>query len=152
MKKVYFVDFDGTITHRDTCYDMVARFARPGWEEWENRWLKGEITILMWFSPRAACLPIAGSRTFPVFHLRVLRTSFGMNSLSLPRSPAPVIPIDVRANPGSPYLVAVWVLGLRCQQARERQIVIQIQLVFLLQLILNPLMVCDGWCYNDGER
>ncbi len=44
MKNIYFIDFDGTISLVDTCYAMVARFAGPGWEDWENRWLKGEIT------------------------------------------------------------------------------------------------------------
>lgn len=46
MKKVFFVDFDGTITKKDTCYAMVETFAKDGWEEisrlWEDKKLSTE--------------------------------------------------------------------------------------------------------------
>jgi len=41
MKKIFFIDFDGTITKVDTCAAMVEAFARDGWKEinqmWENK-------------------------------------------------------------------------------------------------------------------
>ena len=40
MKKVFFVDFDGTITKVDTCAAMVEAFAREGWEEINSQWEK----------------------------------------------------------------------------------------------------------------
>lgn len=44
MKKVFFIDFDGTITTVDTCTKMVATFAREGWKEIEQMWERGELT------------------------------------------------------------------------------------------------------------
>lgn len=41
---VYFIDFDGTITKVDTCQAMVKAFARNGWQEYERKWEKGEIS------------------------------------------------------------------------------------------------------------
>ncbi|MGE5415857.1 MAG: MtnX-like HAD-IB family phosphatase [Acidobacteriota bacterium] len=43
MKRCFFVDFDGTITLRDTCYTMVATYCRPGWKELNQQWERGEI-------------------------------------------------------------------------------------------------------------
>jgi len=41
MNRVFFIDFDGTITKKDTCAAMVEAFAAEGWREinemWENR-------------------------------------------------------------------------------------------------------------------
>lgn len=39
-----FCDFDGTITRVDATDALLEAFALPEWREWEQRWLKGEIT------------------------------------------------------------------------------------------------------------
>lgn len=43
MKKIIFIDFDGTITKTDSCFAMVKAFAKEGWRElnrlWENKQL-----------------------------------------------------------------------------------------------------------------
>jgi 2-hydroxy-3-keto-5-methylthiopentenyl-1-phosphate phosphatase len=39
-----FCDFDGTITSIDATDAMLEAFALPAWREWEQRWVKGEIT------------------------------------------------------------------------------------------------------------
>lgn len=44
MKRVFFVDFDGTITVQDTCDAMTKAFAGEGWQESLRRWEKGELT------------------------------------------------------------------------------------------------------------
>ncbi|MBZ4653092.1 MAG: 2,3-diketo-5-methylthio-phosphopentanephosphat [Peptococcaceae bacterium] len=44
MKRVFFVDFDGTITLQDTCDAMTKAFAGEGWQESLHRWEKGELT------------------------------------------------------------------------------------------------------------
>ncbi|MCF6095500.1 MtnX-like HAD-IB family phosphatase [Thermovorax subterraneus] len=43
-KKVFFIDFDGTITDKDTCFAMTEKFARGNWQELELKWQKGEIS------------------------------------------------------------------------------------------------------------
>ncbi|TYP52452.1 MtnX-like HAD-IB family phosphatase [Thermosediminibacter litoriperuensis] len=44
MKITFFIDFDGTITKKDTCVAMTQAFARGNWEEIELRWQRGEIS------------------------------------------------------------------------------------------------------------
>ena len=44
MKKVFFVDFDGTITQRDTCDAMVSAFAQDGWQQINQLWERKEIS------------------------------------------------------------------------------------------------------------
>jgi 2-hydroxy-3-keto-5-methylthiopentenyl-1-phosphate phosphatase len=44
MAKVFFVDFDGTITTTDTCWAMVQAYAREGWEELDQMWANKEIS------------------------------------------------------------------------------------------------------------
>lgn len=44
LKRVFFVDFDGTITKRDTCAAMVEAFAADGWQEIDRLWEKKEIS------------------------------------------------------------------------------------------------------------
>lgn len=44
MKRVFFIDFDGTITHQDTCAAMVETFAAEGWREINELWEKREIS------------------------------------------------------------------------------------------------------------
>ncbi|MGE5543888.1 MAG: MtnX-like HAD-IB family phosphatase [Bacillota bacterium] len=49
MEKVdyaFFVDFDGTIASVDVCEEMVAAFARDGWQELNERWEKKELSTL----------------------------------------------------------------------------------------------------------
>lgn len=41
---VLFVDFDGTITKKDTCAAMVEAFAGEGWREIDERWERKEIS------------------------------------------------------------------------------------------------------------
>lgn len=44
MGIVLFVDFDGTITKKDTCAAMVEAFAGDGWREINERWERKEIS------------------------------------------------------------------------------------------------------------
>ena len=44
MKKVFFIDFDGTITTIDTCVKMVEVFAGEGWQEINQLWEEGAIS------------------------------------------------------------------------------------------------------------
>ncbi|HEU4685821.1 MAG TPA: MtnX-like HAD-IB family phosphatase [Nitrospira sp.] len=39
-----FCDFDGTITLVDATDAVLESFALPTWREWEDRWLRGQIT------------------------------------------------------------------------------------------------------------
>ncbi|MGI6604988.1 MAG: MtnX-like HAD-IB family phosphatase [Firmicutes bacterium] len=42
----FFVDFDGTITTSDVCYELVATFAGEGWREINTRWERKELSTL----------------------------------------------------------------------------------------------------------
>jgi 2-hydroxy-3-keto-5-methylthiopentenyl-1-phosphate phosphatase len=44
VSRVYFCDFDGTITTRDTCWAMVEAFAADGWQEIDRQWQRKEIS------------------------------------------------------------------------------------------------------------
>lgn len=44
MEKVFFIDFDGTITKQDTCEMMVKAFAKGGWEEINRLWESKELS------------------------------------------------------------------------------------------------------------
>ena len=44
MKRVYFTDFDGTITKYDTTDAMIETFATDGWQEILQQWQLGELT------------------------------------------------------------------------------------------------------------
>lgn len=44
MKKVFLVDFDGTVTKKDTVYIMVEKFAKEGWQYYNELWEKGEMS------------------------------------------------------------------------------------------------------------
>ncbi len=57
IKKVFFIDFDGTITQRDTCVAMVEAFAGEGWQQINELWEKREM-------PTEEC----ANRTFRLFH------------------------------------------------------------------------------------
>lgn len=39
-----YCDFDGTITRIDATDAVLEAFAHPAWREWEQRWVRGEIT------------------------------------------------------------------------------------------------------------
>ncbi|MEI7916467.1 MAG: MtnX-like HAD-IB family phosphatase [Methylophilaceae bacterium] len=43
---LFVVDFDGTLSVRDTVDAMLERFADPSWEEIEKEWLDGHITAV----------------------------------------------------------------------------------------------------------
>ncbi len=43
---LFVVDFDGTLSLRDTVDAMLERFANPAWEAIEQEWLDGEITAV----------------------------------------------------------------------------------------------------------
>ena len=43
MKRVFFVDFDGTITKVDVCAAMVEAFAGDGWREINDLWEKAVV-------------------------------------------------------------------------------------------------------------
>lgn len=38
MNKIFFIDFDGTITRADTCATMVEAFAKGDWEQINHLW------------------------------------------------------------------------------------------------------------------
>lgn len=38
MKRIFFTDFDGTVTQVDTCYTMVQAFAKGDWESLNDLW------------------------------------------------------------------------------------------------------------------
>jgi Haloacid Dehalogenase superfamily, subfamily IB, phosphoserine phosphatase-like/2,3-diketo-5-methylthio-1-phosphopentane phosphatase len=44
MGKVFFIDFDGTITKEDTCCAMVDAFARDGWQELDRLWMEKKLS------------------------------------------------------------------------------------------------------------
>ncbi len=44
MGRIFFIDFDGTITLEDTCVAMVKTFAADGWEEIDRLWQQKKIT------------------------------------------------------------------------------------------------------------
>ncbi len=44
MSIVFFIDFDGTITKKDTCAAMVESFADGGWETINEKWERKEIS------------------------------------------------------------------------------------------------------------
>ncbi len=46
MKRIFFLDFDGTITLEDSCFLMIQQFCRPGWEEINEQWEQGGIGTL----------------------------------------------------------------------------------------------------------
>ncbi len=43
---LFIVDFDGTISVKDTIDAMLERFADPSWEDIEAQWLAGDITAV----------------------------------------------------------------------------------------------------------
>ena len=43
---LFVIDFDGTLSVRDTIDAMLERFAPPEWEEVEQEWLDGHITAV----------------------------------------------------------------------------------------------------------
>ncbi|MDI3534473.1 MAG: 2-hydroxy-3-keto-5-methylthiopentenyl-phosphate phosphatase [Thermosediminibacterales bacterium] len=44
MQKMFFIDFDGTITKKDVVASMVEAFCREGWKEINDKWERGEIS------------------------------------------------------------------------------------------------------------
>lgn len=51
-----FCDFDGTITSMDGTDAMLEAFARPAWREWEDRWVRGEISSQECLARQAALI------------------------------------------------------------------------------------------------
>ena len=43
---LFIVDFDGTLSVKDTIDDMLERFADPSWEDIEQSWLNGDINAV----------------------------------------------------------------------------------------------------------
>ncbi|BCM26126.1 MtnX-like HAD-IB family phosphatase [Methyloradius palustris] len=43
---LFIIDFDGTLSVRDTVDAMLEKFADPSWEEIEKTWLDGKITAI----------------------------------------------------------------------------------------------------------
>jgi len=58
MRRVFFLDFDGTITRVDTCVAMVTSFAGDGWKEINDLWERKEMST-------EEC----ASRTFELFQV-----------------------------------------------------------------------------------
>ena len=46
MFMLFVVDFDGTISKRDTIDQLLEKFADPSWETLEKDWLDGKMTAL----------------------------------------------------------------------------------------------------------
>lgn len=44
MKLKLLLDFDGTITKKDTCVGMLEEFAIEGWQRLEDMWASGDLT------------------------------------------------------------------------------------------------------------
>jgi 2-hydroxy-3-keto-5-methylthiopentenyl-1-phosphate phosphatase len=44
MKKMFFIDFDGTITEVDTCVAVLNAFAKDGWKDINDMWERKELT------------------------------------------------------------------------------------------------------------
>ncbi|MBV8086510.1 MAG: HAD-IB family phosphatase [Chloroflexi bacterium] len=53
-----FLDFDGTITTRDTGVYLLERAGRPGWRELDEAYDRGEIGSLECMVKQWACLPV----------------------------------------------------------------------------------------------
>ena len=51
-----FCDFDGTITCADATDAVLEAFALPAWREWEQRWVRGEITSQKCLSQQIALI------------------------------------------------------------------------------------------------
>lgn len=51
-----FCDFDGTITSVDATDAVLEAFALPAWREWEQRWVRGEITSQECLSQQVALI------------------------------------------------------------------------------------------------
>lgn len=45
MNEIIFCDFDGTITANDTCVLVLSKFADDDWQIYDERLMKGEITL-----------------------------------------------------------------------------------------------------------
>ncbi len=43
---LFIIDFDGTLSVKDTIDDMLEHFADPSWEDAEKSWLNGDITAV----------------------------------------------------------------------------------------------------------
>ena len=43
---LFIIDFDGTLSVKDTIDDMLEHFADPSWEDIEQSWLNGEINAV----------------------------------------------------------------------------------------------------------
>lgn len=43
---LFIIDFDGTLSVKDTIDDMLEQFADPSWQDIEQSWLKGEISAV----------------------------------------------------------------------------------------------------------
>jgi 2-hydroxy-3-keto-5-methylthiopentenyl-1-phosphate phosphatase len=51
-----YCDFDGTITRIDATDAVLATFALPAWREWEQRWVRGEISSQQCLSQQVALI------------------------------------------------------------------------------------------------
>jgi 2,3-diketo-5-methylthio-1-phosphopentane phosphatase len=46
VRRALILDFDGTIVERDVGDDIADRFGEPGWRRLNERWARGEISLL----------------------------------------------------------------------------------------------------------
>lgn len=46
MKTTFFIDFDNTITNKDTCDLMVKTFAKGDWKSLNTKWQKGKLSTV----------------------------------------------------------------------------------------------------------
>ena len=58
---LFVVDFDGTLSVRDTVDAMLEQFADPSWEDVEKEWLDGHITAVQCMQKHGAT-PTTASR------------------------------------------------------------------------------------------
>lgn len=46
MKINFLLDFDGTISLEDSCYAMISKFCRPGWQDLNEQWEQGVLSTI----------------------------------------------------------------------------------------------------------
>jgi 2,3-diketo-5-methylthio-1-phosphopentane phosphatase len=72
MGRIFFIDFDGTITDVDTCFVMVKAFAADGWEEIDRLWQEKELST-------KEC----AERTFKLFNAKPADLELLLNTIEI---------------------------------------------------------------------
>jgi 2,3-diketo-5-methylthio-1-phosphopentane phosphatase len=72
MGRIFFIDFDGTITNIDTCFAMVKAFASDGWEEIDRLWQEKKLST-------KEC----ANRTFQLFNAKPVDLELFLNTIEI---------------------------------------------------------------------